>query len=145
MAVQKHGDQGIRGEHCHLRELLQSVHKTLAARRTGRDTIVAMLHELAKEVLEHFEHEETGGYFADAIDIAPRLSERAEELLGQHPCLAEQLAVMRRHADRAESNDRWWSELHRKFSEFSDCFRAHEAAENVLLLEAYNDDIGAED
>jgi len=96
-------------------------------------------------VLDHFDHEESGGYFAEAIDAAPRLSERADALLAEHAQMAEQLVELQHRAAMQTTGARWRHALDHGFVDFMDRFLAHEEAENKLLQEAYFDDIGAED
>jgi len=137
--------QPISLEHVHLRELLLSVRETLATGDAERERLAGRLDELAEQVLDHFEHEEEGGYFAEVIGVAPRLCERANALLREHAEMARHLSEMRHCAAERSRRSRWWEELREEFEKFFERFSAHEAAENVLLQEAYWDDIGAED
>lgn len=132
-------------EHASLWEILDEARAALAERRARPQSIAEMLDELAQHVLDHFRHEETGGYFAEAIDVAPRLSERADDLLRQHPRLAAQLAQLRQYARRNDPSEAWWLRLSEMFTQFVSRFSEHECAENELLQDAYSTDIGAED
>jgi hemerythrin len=135
----------ILDEHAHLRRRLDDVREALIARRASGAVVASLFEELHRVVLDHFEHEEDGGYFAQALFEAPRLSERAEQLLGQHVQMAAQLAALRSFARQTRMSDPWWDELHELFDDFLRLFEQHESEENTLLYEAFNVDIGAED
>lgn len=135
----------IRDEHAQLRELMIQVRLELAARKASRARIVAMLTALTDCVLEHFLHEETGGYFAKVLEAAPRLIPRAEGLCQEHPQMATRLEELHRVATGTADAALWWATLEAGFAEFLERFQAHEAAENALIQEAYCDDLGAED
>jgi len=132
-------------EHLHLREIIFEFRVVLATRDATRRQVATRLKELTQQVLDHFDHEESGGYFGEAIDAAPRLSERADALLAEHAQMAEQLVALQHRAATQISSTRWWHALESDFIDFMDRFSAHEKAENALLQEAYFDDIGAED
>jgi hemerythrin-like domain-containing protein len=132
-------------EHACLREMLDNIRSTLIARNASRSAVAAMFQQLSLVVLEHFEHEEQGGYFTEVIERAPRLSERADALLSEHPAMATQLVTLRTFAARRDEPVQWFASLSEMFERFVECFRAHETAENQLVQEAYSDDIGAED
>ena len=129
-------------EHAQLRHFLSSIRATLAVRQSSSGVIAAMFAELAIHVQRHFEHEEEGGYFAEALELAPRLSERADELLAQHPDLAAQLCVLQEYANENDASDLWWQQFQETFDEFFHRFQAHEEAENALLHQAYSEDLG---
>jgi hemerythrin len=138
-------NRDIRDEHRLLCEMMDSVGQTIAAHQASRAVVITVLDDFIQHILCHFEHEESGGYFAEAIEVAPRLSERANELLDQHPQMAAQLASLRRQAEKTDLDVLWWRELDERFYQFVECFQRHEEAENALLMDAYTDDIAAED
>lgn len=132
-------------EHLRLREMLESVRRALSQRPAPRHELGLLFRELVQHILEHFKHEEAGGYFAAVIETAPQLRERAGELLLQHPEMTAQLVELQELATKSSVNERRWREVEEMFAQFLDLFAAHEAAENALLQKAYGDDIGAED
>lgn len=112
--------------------------------RKVAETLGALRDQLAL----HFALEEAYGYFEDAIDVAPRLSERAEELRSQHGALFVELCGI---VDRAEQ---WlYQETARdaapaiagRFGRFLRELKEHESRENALIMEALNDDVGVGD
>ncbi len=83
----------------------------------------------------------------EALERAPRLSKRAEQLYEQHEMLAEMLGELRdfvRHLDPADvmpTND-WWQELARRFQTFGKQLLRHESDEDDLVQEAFTRDLG---
>ncbi len=137
--------QGLYEEHRHLAQSLAEFRRVLARKHVGQGTVVAYLVELKEHVELHFTHEEDDGYFSDALLEAPRLDVRAAGLLQQHPEFLQCLDCMRASAEDGDGADAWWMDIAAQFDDFTQRFRQHEAAENTLLLEAYTEDIGAED
>jgi hypothetical protein len=133
------------GEHLQLREVFQETGQLLGGGPTSQQVLVGTLRAVMQLVLDHFEHEEESDGFAAVVAAAPHLHDRAQALLLEHPRLADQLlAVLQRAAYEEESRARQWA-VAAGFDAFVQAFAAHEAAENVLLQEAYGDDIAAED
>ena len=132
-------------QHLQLLELVQDISDKLKHRRVSQAKILAMLSHLHDEVLDHFQFEEAGGYFSQATELAPRLTEHADMLLKQHPALAAQLAKVEETAQQDAPSDAWWQTLAGEFEEFVGQFHAHEHAETALLQEAFNRAIGTDD
>lgn len=137
--------ENVADEHSHLREMLAEIQNTLAQRQSSPIVVGALLDELREHCQRHFRHEEEGGYFSDAIAIAPRLSRRADALLRQHPEFTHSLDEMRQHAASGSMSHVWWERLCVQFDEFVCRFTEHERGENTLMFDAYCRDIGAED
>lgn len=129
--------------HARLWELFDEVQQELITRRATR--LGDMLRELGRHLLLHFDHEEEGGYFTEAIERAPHLRERAEGLLKEHADLEAQLAALQKSVAEASDDGQGWAGLTDEFSAFLQRFRSHETAENTLLQQAYNLDVAAED
>ena len=132
-------------EHHELERLYASIRATLAARRGDLEVVRSLFARLAERVKEHFASEETGGYFDEIIEIAPRLSGEADRLQHEHAELlevAEQLADNIRHA---QNSPIWWKAIRFDFESFIRRCEEHEAAENRLVQDAYLQDIGAMD
>lgn len=137
--------ESLREEHAYLKEVLPRVRQALATRTARPQKVVDMLEDLAQHVLDHFEHEEQGGYFADAIQAAPRLRRRIKVLLGEHTQMSLQLIALHQCAASDSAGSSWWQELEAGFEEFCERFTAHEEAENRIAQEVYGDDIGTGD
>ena len=132
-------------EHQHLREILQEIERALAERQARPPIVAGFVDDFSSHVLAHFEHEESDGYFAEIVTIAPRLNSQVEQLRAQHDQFRDLLDVMRQFARRGNGSNAWWCEMEVHFRDFTQAFLAHEHAENSLFQEAYDRDIGAED
>jgi hypothetical protein len=112
------------------------------------DRLVELLGQLRDQVAMHFSLEEAYGYLEDALDVAPRLSRRADQLRSEHYELYSQLC---RLADRAEqvlyheTGDETIAHLAAEFRAFSERFHLHERHESDLIVEALDDDLGVGD
>ncbi len=126
-------------DHARLQDLLESVRETILDRQANAAIVAQTLDELIQALLEHFQEEEEGGYFAKAIEMAPRLSQRASQLLSEHPELAAQLIAVHGHAKRHNGSERWWLELNDMYKRFLHRFSDHEEKEDLLLRDATND------
>jgi hypothetical protein len=110
--------------------------------------MVDLLGRLRDQLALHFTLEEAYGYFDDAIDAAPQLSETAEVLRGQHQTLFSDLCAIVEFAEQLlygadEGNDRM--HVADKFHAFRCELERHESREQDLILAAFNDDIGCGD
>ncbi len=103
---------------------------------------------LRDQLALHFALEEAYGYFEDPVNVAPRLCRQAEQLRDEHKDLYLDLCEV---VDRAERM--FYDEQHAalalwvgpEFLGFDGRLRGHEARENELIFEAYDDDIGVGD
>jgi hypothetical protein len=143
--------QEIKDDNRELKHLLDECAERLtysAAARVDAKRLVGSLARLRDQLALHFTLEEAYGYFDDAIDVAPRLSRQAETLRSQHSGLylslcdvverAEQLLYHEAHATAAGN-------IARAFADFHQQFRDHEAAEDALIMQTVNEEIGGGD
>ena len=110
--------------------------------------LVELLAGLRDQLAFHFTLEEAYGYFEDPIDVAPRLSEQADELRSEHGDLYADVvriseALQDLPLDRPTEDD--LSMLQQMCGEFLHRFDHHEARENALISQAFNEDIGVGD
>lgn len=115
---------------------------------TDPRSIVDLLARLRDQLALHFTLEEAYGYFEDAINAAPRLSEQAELLRNQHQTLFADFLKIVESAEQMlyeEADDAARESLARAFHNFRADLQLHEAREHDLILAAFNDDIGAGD
>ncbi len=143
--------QEIKDDHHELRQLLHHV-AAMLNRPSWMQIEAAPLAELFAKLRDqlamHFSLEEAYGYFDDAIDEAPRLSRRAEQLRSQHFHLFSEMCGLVDQAEKLlyhESAPFAVAQLADAFRRFEGHLQEHEAAESDLILEAHNDDIGAGD
>jgi hypothetical protein len=114
----------------------------------SRNNLLDLLEEYRDQLATHFALEEAFGYFDDPADAAPQLSEELDGLRGQHSDLFREVC---RIVDRAidvlggHGSLLGFREIARWFREYDQRFGQHEARENELILQAFNDDIGVGD
>lgn len=155
----------IKDDNRQLQELLATLRDLMSnpvAPRNHSQQVVELLESLTDQLAFHFALEEAYGYFEEAIDVAPRITERADDLRAEHAILFE---FVRKIAETAEQ---WHSQhvCHRnttgdstgegtarslsfhdiaiQFQQFSNELLQHEQNESALILEAYDTDIGGQ-
>jgi hypothetical protein len=131
--------------HLRLQNLFEEISRRLSPREWTPAEVLETFNRLRDELLEHFRHEELGGYFGDAVELAPRLKARADVLLQQHPDLANHLDRLRMLAERGRSTEIWWHAVTEEYASFYDAFDRHERSETELLQEVYTQDVRNED
>jgi iron-sulfur cluster repair protein YtfE (RIC family) len=139
-------------EHVVLRQRLESLERQLAGLveelRAGRSADAtcsaarSSLNGLERQLREHFALEEQGGYFAEALAAAPRLSRRADALYREHAAFLERLGHLQALADAGRAPFDAWSEIELGMRELTTDLRAHEERENELILQAFEEDLG---
>ena len=135
----------IVGEHANLRDLLGEMHRIIAGRSESVDNVVKSLDSLIDYLRRHFQHEEDGGFFGEIAALAPRLSERAEEVCREHVELLTAIESFRDTARGGTATGAWWERLNSEFHRLMKDLMHHERREQDLLQEAFNVDIGTGD
>ena len=121
--------------------------KPQTVERMGRQ-VVDLLAEFRDQLAMHFALEEAYGYFDDPLQVAPRLNALASTLREEHQVL---YALIRDLVDDVDELSRGGKlsgggpRVVERFQEYYDRFQQHETRENVLILEAYDSDIGVGD
>ncbi len=104
---------------------------------------VQLLADLRDQLAFHFTLEEAYGYFEDAIERAPRFHDQAGRLRDQH---SELYLRAQEIADGAAAiNHSDYETVVDQFIGFDTAFKAHEAAELRLILDAIHQDVGVGD
>lgn len=133
-------------EHRELCRLVRSIADGLASDRPWRHQrasgVLAGLRDLQNRLEHHFAREEAGGYLEEALTQAPRFSAQAAHLLEQHAQLLGQLRQVVQMAAAARETSSAWPALKGECATFIKELLAHEAAENQLVQEAFNIDLG---
>lgn len=127
----------IAEEHESLARLYEQVLDALRGLPGTRNEASKLLDELVDRLVEHFDHEEEGGYYSQVLDIAPWRAVTVNELKRQH---SELLRMARRVADgvRAVGDSPLWLKVVRdEFTEFMRRCAEHEVRENRLVQEVY--------
>ena len=104
-----------------------------------------MLGELEQRLPHHFAAEERVGFLSEAVNQAPRLSRRADELRAECAQLAEGLTSLHTRMRSAGRATRRWQELDTECRRFAEAYHDHESRENQLIHEAWAQDVGAVD
>ena len=113
---------------------------------TDRPRLARLVMDVRDRLAFHFTLEEAYGYFDDPVTVAPRLSERVEELRVEHDELYADLGRISDLFEDLESFQAVDLATFREMScEFLHRFDLHEAAENALISQAFNEDIGVGD
>jgi hypothetical protein len=155
----------IKDDNRQLQELLAMLRDLTSNRvvlRSHRQRVIGLLEDLRDQLALHFALEEAYGYFEEAIDVAPHISEATDRLRAEHAILFESIRTI------AEAAKQWYAQrvAHRytigyasgngatralsfhdiaiQFQHFSDQLLQHEQNENALILEAFDTDIGGQ-
>ena len=110
--------------------------------------LAEMLVELRNQLAIHFSLEEAYGYFDEPVSADPHLCRQADLLRRQHEELFEALRGIAQCASRAADDQSSIEESTRIVSaylRFHEQLGAHESAENELIQDAFNEDIGVGD
>lgn len=141
--------QEIKADHQQLKELLERLRALATEPKALPNHVrecVDLLDQLRDQLAFHFSLEEAYGYFEDALETAPELSEQALMLRSQHAelfVLARDLADVA--AQQASESPAGFVQLAEQFFAFDKALEAHESAELNLILAALEDDIGVGD
>ena len=107
-----------------------------------------LLGQLRDQLATHFALEESFGYFEQAVDVAPHLSERADVLRSEHQSLSRAICDLTDEAEQlcfTKPAGNVHGPLGLRYRTFHQQFEVHEAGENELIQQAYNDDLGVGD
>lgn len=143
--------QEIKQDNVELRELLRDISQQLLQRRlrlSDSRGLCELLTRLRDQLAIHFALEEAFGYFENAVDIAPRLSERADELRSEHDLFFVDICGICEQAEQLlyhETSARTLRQVATRYSDFYDALKQHESREAELIMEAFDDDIGVGD
>ena len=145
--------QDIKDDNVLLNELLDSTSKALEKIDCGRiqyKALANLLGRLRDQLATHFSLEEFFGYFDDAIDSAPRLSDVAKKLRAQHDVLYLKITDLAEDAEllsfvSTNSSAYAIGSLADRFRTFHRQLQQHEESERELIMSAFYDDIGCGD
>ena len=116
--------------------------------RVSRRHLHSSLSELRDQLAMHFTLEEAFGYFEDAIDVAPWLSMKADQLRGEHDAFYNDVCEIVDQSEQLLHREVPGNQLGRvirRFGDFLAMFRKHESAENQMIQQAFNEDLGGWD
>ena len=127
-----------------LREVTQNPYLV----RSRRYQFVGMLEDLRDHLALHFALEEAYGYFDEPLQVDPRLSDQAKMLRSQHRqlylavCELIDQAMLLHDGHNLNALAR---RLVDAYTDFEGQLNCHEQAENDLIQQEWDDDIGVGD
>jgi hemerythrin len=124
--------------HAALHHDLERLPEALASPAEAR----RFLAELRDHVAQHFRCEEEGGYMAAVLQRRPQDERVVRRLLAEHQPLMEGLNALLRDAEAARQIE---DGFRSRVGAWAEWLRRHEAEENVLVEDAFNQDIGQKD
>ncbi len=113
-----------------------------------RYQFIGMLEDLRDHLALHFALEEAYGYFDEPLQVDPRFCERARALRDEHRALyLEACDLIDRAMQLHDGRDMrsLAQSLVIEYAEFSTRLLEHEQAENALIQEEWDQDIGVGD
>lgn len=134
-----------RSEHRELHVAIERIHAVLEETRESDATsariaeVTALIVALRDRLARHFEQEENGGYLEEAIVRVPQIAPQAAALQKQHGEFLAAANAMLDHARSGDTAPSVWSALKTDYVRFAKRLRAHEAAEDALLMRAFNE------
>ena len=138
----------VEADHLELEHQFRQLEEALAVgEQSGWDPrdvaeIARLLLVLQEQLLAHFAQEEEGGYLEEALAVAPRFGSQAGILLRQHPVLARAVEELIEDVEDCRKKPECWAGVRWRVVELTKRLKAHEAAENRILEEAFNTDMG---
>jgi iron-sulfur cluster repair protein YtfE (RIC family) len=139
----------IAHEHRELQQRLKEL-RHLAERTVSADNLPSALSEIVEALLslrlqmeQHFRKEEAGGVMEEAVARLPRLADQAAHIQEEHPRLLQLLDKTVQLAEVAGPKLADWEQVRPAVTEFTTAMLTHEAAENRVLQQGFNEDLGA--
>jgi hypothetical protein len=134
-------------EHRELFGLMDEIRYRLAATQHDIRWLSSSITRLCDLVESHFLCEEQGGYLHEAVQVAPHLRDKAEQLHGQHQVLLDEVRSMRDFAAMGVQGtiDAWCHAFRGRFDAFADMLHVHEAHEDDLVQQAFTQELGPGD
>jgi hypothetical protein len=106
-----------------------------AAAAVARDKLTVFNQQMRA----HFEMEEDGGYMEEAVARLPVLSHNADKLIAEHAILRMAIDHLVKHLETVGDSATEWYACRDEFTRFAEQIAAHEANENWLLHEGFNE------
>lgn len=132
-------------EHARLHQLLAACHADLALATAPTATNIADLQthltQLHEHLARHFAHEEHGGWLEEAVVRLPRLATQFTTLEKQHADLLARLAALGEKLKTLAVEADQWPAVAGEFEAFAKQLVAHEACEERILEQGFNQDL----
>jgi iron-sulfur cluster repair protein YtfE (RIC family) len=128
-------------EHRVLRQLLAEIKSASAHPSGGPDAVAAHLETLREFLSEHFEEEESSGFFEQIEELTPEKAHECEALCAEHEGLLQRLDELREVGPEARREAAWGTGVNALLHALS----SHENRENELLTRALDGSDQAQD
>lgn len=122
-------------------EGLERWERPLRVVRRGR----RRLEELERFLAAHFAREEAQGHLEQALQVAPRYSNRARRLREEHAQMLREMRRIRLMALGADLSSRDWADVYQVYDALAERLRLHDEAENEIAMTAVLEDLGPGD
>ena len=135
----------IRVEHTEIDDLVRTLYRVLAERHEPVSRVAHLLESLLERIAAHFMDEESSGLFEDLRRLRPQNSELIQTLEKEHLQMVRDLQQLCLLVPEGEWSPERWTRLEDGFRELGMQMCRHEARENDMLQEAYEEDLGDQD
>ena len=129
-------------------EELELASRPERARAAHPRQLARLIGDFRDQVAMHFALEEAYGYFDEPLDVAPRLTEAAEQLRAEHALLFASVCDLAERMSQVVYHETGSPRLRyvlRDVRRFVTRFNLHEQRETDLIMQALYDDIGVGD
>jgi hypothetical protein len=137
-----YGDALLRAHRALMADLRQLREAALGAGDDRPAEIASRLEDVQAVLLEHFQLEEEDGYMGAVLKLHPHLDRTVQHLHGQHRELLGGLGSLLAEAQAAPALT---DQFRAKVGAWAGQVRRHERSENLLIQDAFNLDLAAED
>jgi len=135
----------MKAEHEELGALLREVRGQITSPDRTKREMAKSVAQLADLCGMHFNREEEGGYLREALLASPWLAEQVRTLREEHEALLEAIESLRVLTQSGVESPAWWTRVRDDFEQFAVGLGQHEAKENLLVQQAFCDDLGQGD
>jgi iron-sulfur cluster repair protein YtfE (RIC family) len=132
----------LHGAFVEVRKMLDAVKGPNEATQPAVNAAVARIGILREAIAEHFRREEEGGYLEEAVGRNPALAVATDALQQEHAKLLAMADELLDHATRKGPAAETWKRLVDDLDRFEKFLKRHEGAEDALLQQAFNEDLG---
>jgi chromosome condensin MukBEF ATPase and DNA-binding subunit MukB len=135
----------VEAEHRHFGRMINEIRHAFDAQVESGNVAAAVavardkLTVFNQQMRAHFEMEEEGGYMEEAVARLPVLSHNADKLIAEHTVLRTAIDHLVKHLETVGDSATKWNACRDEFKRLSEQIATHEANENWLLHEGFNE------
>ncbi|MBI3464927.1 MAG: hypothetical protein HY000_18005 [Planctomycetes bacterium] len=138
----EHVALAVQAEHRQLHQRLHDIERLLTSDEIWEESLNRLLGDLRalrRQLAEHFEREENGGFLDEAVALAPRFSHDARRLMRDHSSFLAELDGIIRFAEKAAASEA--TELRERTLDLFHALRLHEAGEERILQQMFPSEV----